>query len=141
MKYRIEVSEEQLRVIGLAVDEYMRLRMGQFDAFAEELALDGVADRIEAYKDDYQRGILNERGYSIERMFEAAYKMAYPPHGCRGRQHDSWGTCIDLVHAIEHQQWLDSPKDKREKPRTTNRSFEPVPLGHEPFQKIERVEE
>ena len=38
MKYRIEVSEEQLRVIGLAVDEYMRLRMGQFDAFAEELA-------------------------------------------------------------------------------------------------------
>ena len=31
MKYRIEVSEEQLRVIGLAVDEYMRLRMGQFD--------------------------------------------------------------------------------------------------------------
>lgn len=86
MKYRIEVSEEQLRVIGLAVDEYMRLRMGQFDAFAEELALDGVADRIEAYKDDYQRGILNERGYSIERMFEAAYKMAYPPHGCRGRQ-------------------------------------------------------
>lgn len=46
MKYRIEVSEEQLRVIGLAVDEYMRLRMGQFDAFAEELALDGVADRF-----------------------------------------------------------------------------------------------
>lgn len=34
MKYRIEVSEEQLRVIGLAVDEYMRLRMGQFDALA-----------------------------------------------------------------------------------------------------------
>lgn len=25
MKYRIEISEEQLRVIGLAVDEYMRL--------------------------------------------------------------------------------------------------------------------
>ena len=90
--------------------------MGQFDAFAEELALDGVEDRIEAYKDDYQRGILNERGYSIERMFEAAYKMAYPPHGCRGRQHDSWGTCIDLVHAIEHQQWLDSPVEKRESP-------------------------
>ena len=141
MKYRIEVSEEQLRVIGLAVDEYMRLRMGQFDAFAEELALDGVADRIEAYKDDYQRGILNERGYSIERMFEAAYKMAYPPHGCRGRQHDSWGTCIDIVHAIEHQQWLDSPGEKRESPGTTNRSFKPIPLGHEPFPKIERGEE
>lgn len=50
MKYRIEVSEEQLRVIGLAVDEYMRLRMGQFDAFAEELALDGVADESRLIK-------------------------------------------------------------------------------------------
>lgn len=64
-----------------------------------------------------------------------------PPHGCRGRQHDSWGTCIDLVHAIEHQQWLDSPVEKRESPGTTNRSFKPIPLGHEPFPKIERVEE
>lgn len=129
MKYRIEVSEEQLRVIGLAVDEYMRLRMGQFDAFAEELALDGVADRIEAYKDDYQRGILNERGYSIERMFEAAYKMAYPPHGCRGRQHDSWGTCIDIVHAIEHQQWLDSPGGKARIPRDDKSLLQAYPAG------------
>ena len=141
MKYRIEVSEEQLRVIGLAVDEYMRLRMGQFDALAEELALDGVADRIEAYKDDYQRGILNERGYSIERMFEAAYKMASPPHGGRGRQLDSWGPCGVLGHASELQRWRDSPGAKRESPGTTNRSFKPIPLGHEPFPKIERVEE
>lgn len=42
MKYRIEISEEQLRVIGLAVDEYMRLRMGQFDDLAEDLAYDGM---------------------------------------------------------------------------------------------------
>ena len=42
MKYRIEVSEEQLRVIGLAVDEYMRLRVGQFDDLAEDLAYDGI---------------------------------------------------------------------------------------------------
>ena len=47
----------------------------------------------------------------------------------------------DLVHAIEHQQWLDAPENKREAPGTTNRSFDPVPLGHEPFPKIERVDE
>lgn len=34
MKYRIEVSEEQLRVIGLAVDEYMRLRMANWWCWA-----------------------------------------------------------------------------------------------------------
>ena len=140
MKYRIEVSEEQLRVIGLAVDEYMRLRMGQFDALAEDLVYDEV-DRAEVYKDSCQCGVLNERHRNLENMFEAAYKLAYPPRGYRGRQHDSWGTCIDIVHAIEHQQWLDSPGEKRESPGTTNRSFKPIPLGHEPFPKIERVEE
>ena len=67
--------------------------------------------------------------------------MAFQPRGYRGRQHDSWGTCIDIVHAIEHQQWLDSPGEKRESPGTTNRSRKPIPLGHEPFPKIERVEE
>lgn len=140
MKYRIEVSEEQLRVIGLAVDEYMRLRMGQFDALAEDLVYDEV-DRAEAYKDSRQYGVLNERHRNLESMFKAAYKLAYPPLGYRERQHDSWGTCIDLVHAIEHQQWLDAPEDKKEAPGTTYRSHGPVPLGREPYPKIERVDE
>lgn len=52
MKYRIEISEEQLRVIGLAVDEYMRVRMGQFDALAEDLAYDGIP-RVEACSGEY----------------------------------------------------------------------------------------
>ena len=119
----------------------MRLRMGQFDDLAEDLAYDGIP-RVKALTGKYTYDTdLQKRCSNIKNLFETAYKMAFPPHGYRGRQHDSWGTCIDLVHAIEHQQWLDSPKDKREKPRTTIRSFEPVPLGHEPFPKIERVEE
>ena len=141
MKYRIEVSEEQLRIIGLAVDEYMRLRMGQFDALAEDLAYDGIPSvKTLAGKYTYDTE-LQKRCSNIKNLFETAYKMAFPPRGYRGRQHDSWGTCIDLIHAIEHQQWLDSPKDKRENPHTTIRSSEPVPLGYGPFPKIERVEE
>lgn len=46
MKYRIEISEEQLRVIGLAVDEYMRVRMGQFEYLANELSFDGYCCQI-----------------------------------------------------------------------------------------------
>lgn len=140
MKYRIEISEEQLRIIGLAVDEYMRIRMGQFDALAEELVYDGV-DRAKAYEDKYQYGVLNERSHNINTMFMNAYKMAFPPLGYRERNHESWGTCIDLVHAIEHQQWLDAPEDKKEAPGTTYRSHGPVPLGREPYPKIERVDE
>ena len=101
MKYRIEVSEEQLRVIGLAVDEYMRLRMGQFDALAEDLTYDGIP-RVEACRGEYiYDTALKKRCDSIEKLFEAAYKMAFPPHGYRGRQHDSWGTCIDITVPIK----------------------------------------
>lgn len=115
MKYRIEVSEEQLRVIGLAVDEYMRLRMGQFDDLAEDLTYDGIP-HVKTLTGKYTYDTdLQKRCSNIKNLFEAAYKMAFPPRGYRGRQHDSWGTCIDLVHAIEHQQWLDSPFPKIER--------------------------
>lgn len=140
MRYKIELSEEQLRVIGLAVDEYMRLRMGQFEALADELVFDGV-DRTTFYDDQYKYGVLNERSRSIEKIFETGYKMAYPPYGYRERQHDLWGTCIDIVHAIEHQQWLDAPADKKEESNTTLRSHNQVKLGTEPFPKIERMDE
>lgn len=129
MKYRIEISEEQLRVIGLAVDEYMRVRMGQFDALAEDLTYDGVP-RVKTLTGKYTYDTeLQKRCSNIKNLFETAYKMAFPPRGYRGRQHDSWGTCIDLVHAIEHQQWLDAPEGKKEAPGTTYRSHGPVPLG------------
>mgnify|MGYP003367211866 FL=1 len=141
MKYRIEVSEEQLRVIGLAVDEYMRVRMGQFDALAEDLTYDGVP-RVKTLTGKYTYDTeLQKRCSNIKNLFETAYKMAFPPRGYRGRQHDSWGTCIDLVHAIEHQQWLDAPEGKKEAPGTTYRSHGPVSLGREPYPKIEKVEE
>ena len=140
MKYCVEISEEQLRIISVAVDEYMRLRMGQFEPLTEDLVFDGE-DKKQLYEKPSDIRVYNERKHCIEMMFEAAYKLAYPPFGHRERQHDSWGTCIDLVHAIEHQQWLDAPENKREAPCTTNRSFDPVPLGHEPFPKIERVDE
>ena len=140
MKYRIEISEESLRIIGLAVEEYMRIRMGQFEALSEDLVYE-EKDRNKLYEDQYKFGVYNERSRSVEKMFNLGYQMAFPPFGNRERQHDSWGTCIDLVHAIEHQQWLDAPEGKKEAPGTTYRSHGPVPLGREPYPKIERVDE
>lgn len=144
MKYRIEISEEQLRIIGLAVDEYMRVRMGQFEDLASELTFDGYRCQLGCNAQLSSYGLphfVKDTSERVEHLFKKAYEEAYYPKGYRERQHDSWGTCIDLMHAIEHQQWLDAPKDKREKPCTTNRSFKPVPLGHEPFPKIARVDE
>ena len=118
----------------------MRIRMGQFEALSEDLVYEGK-DRNKLYEDQYKFGVYNERSRSVEKIFNQGYQMAFPPFGNRERQHEAWGTCIDLVHAIEHQQWLDAPEDKKEAPGTTYRSHGPVPLGREPYPKIERVEE
>lgn len=78
MKYRIEISEESLRIIGLAVDEYMRLRMGQFDALAEDLAYDGIP-RVKTLTGKYTYDTeLQKRCSNIKNLFETAYKMAFP---------------------------------------------------------------
>lgn len=53
MKYRIEISEESLRIIGLAVEEYMRIRMGQFETLSEDLVYEGK-DRGKLYEDQYK---------------------------------------------------------------------------------------
>ena len=37
--------------------------------------------------------------------------------------------------------FMNAPEDKKEAPGTTYRSHGPVPLGREPYPKIERVDE
>ena len=38
MKYKITVTEEQMRVMQIALEEYFRLRMGQDGSFTEDMA-------------------------------------------------------------------------------------------------------
>ena len=71
MKYCVEISEEQLRIISVAVDEYMRLRMGQFEPLTEDLVFDGE-DKKQLYEKPYDIRVYNERKHCIETMFEAA---------------------------------------------------------------------
>ena len=85
MMYRIEISEESLRIIGLAVEEYMRIRMGQFEALSEDLVYEGK-DRNKLYEDQYKFGVYNERSRSVEKIFNLGYQMAFPPFGNRERQ-------------------------------------------------------
>ena len=72
MMYRIEISEESLRIIGLAVEEYMRIRMGQFEALSEDLVYEGK-DRNKLYEDQYKFGVYNERSRSVEKIFNLGY--------------------------------------------------------------------
>ena len=60
MKYCVEISEEQLRIISVAVDEYMRLRMGQFEPLTEDLVFDGE-DKKQLYEKPYDIRVYNER--------------------------------------------------------------------------------
>lgn len=143
MRYRIEVNEVQLELIEKALDEYLRLRLGQFSGLAHSLAFDGLDyTRKDKSGDVIGFDARMERRNNLEVIFKAAAQIAYnTPYGGPARKPDCWGTCIDLCHVIEHQQWLDSPSDRREAPWTSSRSGYQIPLGPEPFPKIERVDE
>lgn len=67
MKYCVEISEEQLRIISVAVDEYMRLRMGQFEPLTEDLVFDGE-DKKQLYEKPYDIDTVEYKGEKARKV-------------------------------------------------------------------------
>lgn len=61
MKYCVEISEEQLRIISVAVDEYMRLRLGQFGTLDMRIWSLVEEDKKQLYEKPYDIRVYNER--------------------------------------------------------------------------------
>jgi|GEM_PF-3146617 len=82
-EYTVTMTEKQIIVVEKAVEEYMRLRMGQTFIFALDMAginmgghLDpDIKDKQDAF-DEYIR-----RRNEIERKMEQVYEIAFAPYG------------------------------------------------------------
>lgn len=126
MKYKLEVTEEQLLLLHHAVEECFRVRMGQFDMIANDLAFIGY----NGTQDDFDRRIIS-RDWLQE--FLEFWGRKCLPHGIP--KSDEINNLIDMWHVIEHQQWLDNP-DRISWDRA---SCEPFPVGTEEMMRIERI--
>lgn len=83
MKYKITLTEEQLRIVRVALEEYFRLRMGQDMDFCDDLAFFGRKDVYDTSDPDHKRifdRYISRRNHMREVM-QAFFRIAFPPYG------------------------------------------------------------
>ena len=137
MKYTLEITEKQAEIIKIALEEYFRLRMGQFGDLAEDLAYSGY-DRNNHTSDELNAR--NERRWSAEAVFKAALDVAQPmrKHGVYPEQTIEMLRAQDIWQVIRHKLWKDRHGDKDD---WCVDARKPMPMTGEPLPKMERVEE
>lgn len=131
-KYRLELTEEQISVINEALEEYFRIRMGQFWNLTNELAMQNVDLSPENPKHDkiFDRYI-NTRD-CIGAIFDSVCKIL--DFQLR-KKTDRMLTAEDIWQVIRHQMW----KDRGDKESWCVDSQEPIQWGNDPLPKIENV--
>ena len=130
MTYRITLTEEQMRVTMIALEEYFRLRMGQDDDFCRDMAeIDRVLRKEELSKNDWEKQFdqyLHRRAH-LRELMKAFFRIAFEPIGYLTEKTDDMmiAECIwDVIRfALGQSRW-----DR------------PFAIGKEPVPKIEKEE-
>lgn len=81
MKYKIELTEKQMRVVKTALEEYFRIRLGQMSDVANDLAFMNVeiSGNTPEHAVAFNNAIVTRDHLTL--ALEAAYKMAFPYPG------------------------------------------------------------
>lgn len=131
-KYRLELSEAQLRVVNAALEEYFRIPLNQWRDLADRMAFKGFPPENEEKRDEVFDQCIAKRD-AVSAVFEAAGKILWgheiPP------KNDQQLIAEDIWQVIRHQLYLDS--GSADSWRVDAR--EPLLLGPEPPAIIERV--
>lgn len=140
-KYKITLSQNQARVMMIALESYFRTRLGQYSDLADDIAFNGYdqdgRDKEGADNDFNHR--VNYRN-DAEEMFNYAFEMAKPKYT---RADDYYGktpemrNAIDMWHVIRHRFWEENPN----RSDSTTDAYPPFPTCDEELIKIERIDE
>lgn len=108
--YQLTCTEEQLKLIYRATEQFFRTRMGQFWDFTDDLIFDEnfKPNKEDPNYDTWFNDLIQRRDDAKE-LFEQAYRKACP--GIRYKTHDEQAA-IDIWEHIRYQRWLDAPEPK-----------------------------
>ena len=139
IRYTLELSEEQAEIVKIALEEYFRLRMGQFGDLSRELAFTGFNYDNSNKENSEKFNACVERMSSSKMVFEAALEVAQPmrKNGVYPEQTIEMRRAQDIWQVIRHGLWKDRHGDKDD---WCVDSREPMPMTDEPLPKMERVE-
>jgi len=123
MRYRIELTEEQARIMKKAMEEFFRLRMGQDYDFSDDMAClqSGFPTKEPAFSK-----MLARRDHMRELM-RAFFAIAFEPKGYLEQKTDEMLVAEDIWEAIRYA-------------RGEGRHESPLHVGPEPFPTVEKVE-
>lgn len=138
MRYTLEISEKQAKIIKIVLEEYFRLRMNQTWDFADSLCFEEF-DYENHSKEDF-----NERIEQRDVLRDELKKLLNKHHPLQLRggkfreQTLEMRRSQDIWQVIRYRLWKDRHGDKDD---WCADAREPMPMTDESLPKIERVEE
>lgn len=126
-KYRIELTEEQMRLTEKALEEWMRLRMGQDMDLSHDMA---SINRDLSPENPNHKIIFDQyiqRRDHLRALMTAFFRIAFEPYGYLTEKTDEMMICECIWDAVRFA-------------RGNSRWSEPFQIGSEPSPKIEVIE-
>lgn len=132
--YQLTVTENQLRLINTALEEYFRIGMNQWDGLADRLSLIGVDLSPEHPNHKWIFDTMIHNRDDVRIVLEAAGRILWP-HGLT-KQDEENILLQDIWQVIRHQLWLDDP-DRGKRGYCVD-SNKPLIQGSEPIARCVR---
>lgn len=133
-RFKIELSEKQLKVIQLALAEYYELASNQWGALANRLVLSQI--EVDASKTRYEMCIQTRN--DVHTVFETAGRIMIQ-NGVRRNLGNNELIAHDIWNAIQQGAWK-QPKEEASAPFAED-NHRSQPVSGLPFPKIEMMEE
>ena len=131
MKWRIELTENQLKIVRAALEDYFRQRMGQFFELPDDLAFDGY-DREKPDNMNFDERIARrDAGRSL---LDSAYKLMHPEWLPKTQN------CMiaeDMWRVVRYALWMQRPEEERRKIPWCVDGDKPIKISDEPMIKVE----
>lgn len=98
-------TKEELRTLLMIVEEFMRMRMGQFMDFVDDVAHNGWEYNKDEPGNDKKFDEYINRRNEAHKLFDNAYYNSF----CDRYKSEKVLIAEDLYDVIKHQIWLDTP--------------------------------
>lgn len=118
----IEMSETQARIVLTAVEEWFRLRMGQYNELANDLAFLGF-DHDKAMKGEFDMRIVKRN--AITHILRAVCAIAFPDYGIPIENEPEVNIASDIWSQLRYEL---NPKEEW--------GYKPFQMGREPMVKV-----
>lgn len=133
-KFQIEVNGAQAKLIECALEEYFRLRMGQYTEYAEDMAFQGFD--YGNHTDEEFKERIKRRGEICHTMDELK-RVIWPPFGAVTTRTNEENNVIDIWHVIRHELYLAGGGDPNAMVVTADKPFQ---MGEHPLPKMRKIE-